>query len=249
MENILNILPNNFILLMLTILFAGFVRGFLGFGSGLIIMPILSFLYSPIFAIVFSIIIEIPSTIYLTFEGARKCKFKEIMPMFFSMMIAFPIGIFFLISINAEIVKIIMSIFVIFFVILIATGWRLKTTITKYILVISGALGGLMGGIAGIAGPPIVTVLLSKGDSNDVTRGNILIMFTGVVLIAIISLYYFNLFSKSLLLLGVITSPFYIIAVITGSRYYSFSGNKYYRNISLLILGIIGFSTLIGAIY
>ena len=212
MENILNILPNNFILLMLTILFAGFVRGFLGFGSGLIIMPILSFLYSPIFAIVFSIIIEIPSTIYLTFEGARKCKFKEIMPMFFSMMIAFPIGIFFLISINAEIVKIIMSIFVIFFVILIATGWRLKTTITKYILIISGALGGLMGGIAGIAGPPIVTVLLSKGDSNDVTRGNILIMFTGVVLIAIISLYYFNLFSKSLLLLGVITSPFYIIA-------------------------------------
>ncbi len=94
----------------------------------------------------FSIIIEIPSTIYLTFVGARTCKFKEIMPMFFSMMLAFPIGVFFLISINTEIIKIIMSIFVIFFVILIATGWRLKTTITKYILVISGALGGLMGG-------------------------------------------------------------------------------------------------------
>ena len=29
----------------------------------------------------------------------------------------------------------------------------------------------------------------------------------------------------------------------------NFSGNKYYRNISLLILGIIGVSTLIGAIY
>ena len=74
-------------------------------------------------------------------------------------------------------------------------------------------------------------------------------MFTGVVLIAIISLYYFNLFSKSLLLIGIITSPFYIIAVIAGSKYYRFSGNKYYRNISLLILGIIGVSTLISAIF
>ena len=115
MENILNILPNNFILLMLTILFAGFVRGFLGFGSGLIIMPILSFLYSPIFAIVFSIIIEIPSTIYLTFEGARKCKFKEIMPMFFSMMLMIPIGTIFLIAVDEQIIKILMSVLVIFF--------------------------------------------------------------------------------------------------------------------------------------
>ena len=249
MENILNILPNNFVLLILTILFAGFIRGFLGFGSGLIAIPILSFLYSPIFAIVFHIIIEIPSTIYLAFIGARTCKCKEIMPMFFSMMIAFPIGTFFLISINAEIIKIIMSIFVIFFVILIATGWRLKTAITKYILIIGGALGGLMGGIAGISGPPIITVLLSKGDSNDVTRGNTLIMFTGVVIVAIISLYYFNLFSKSLLLTGIIASPFYIVAVISGSKYYNLSGNKYYRNISLLILGIIGIATLIEAVY
>ena len=124
MENILNILPNNFILLMLTILFAGFVRGFLGFGSGLIIMPILSFLYSHIFAIVFSIIIEIPSTIYLTFEGARKCKFKEIMPMFFSMMLMIPIGTLFLIAVDEQIIKILMSILVIFFVIKEKTGTK-----------------------------------------------------------------------------------------------------------------------------
>ena len=67
MTILLNFLPDNFIIIILIILFSGFIRGFLGFGSGLITIPILSFLYSPVFAIVFNIIIEIPTTIYLTF--------------------------------------------------------------------------------------------------------------------------------------------------------------------------------------
>ena len=78
MENPLYFLPENYLLIVLVILFSGFIRGFLGFGSGLITIPILSYLYSPIFAMVFNIAIEIPATIYLTYVGAKSCKFKEI---------------------------------------------------------------------------------------------------------------------------------------------------------------------------
>ena len=42
------------------------------------------------------------------------------------------------ISIDEQIIKFLMSVLVIFFVILIASGWRLKSTITKYILIIGG---------------------------------------------------------------------------------------------------------------
>ena len=164
MDSLFYFIPENYILLILVILFSGFIRGFLGFASGLITIPILSLLYSPIFAMVFNTVLEIPATIYLTYIGAKKCKFKEISPMFFSMMITIPIGTIFLVSINEQIIKIIMSIVVIFFVILIAIGWRLKATITKYILAITGIISGLMHGITGMGGPPFATILLSKGD-------------------------------------------------------------------------------------
>lgn len=249
MNLIFEVLPTDFLLIIFVILFSGFVRGFLGFGSGLITIPILSFLYSPVFAIVFNIIIEIPTTIYLTFIGAKTCKFKEISPMFFSMMLTIPIGTIFLISIDEQIIKIIMSILVIFFVILIASGWRLKTTITKYVFLISGIISGLMQGFTGMGGPPFATVLLSKGDKEDVTRGNILIMSTGIVISAIISMFYFNLFSLELFLTGIIAAPFYILASYTGSRFYNLSGKKYFRNISLFVLGLIGLATLIGALF
>ena len=247
MQNFFFFIPENFFLLLIVISFSGFIRGFLGFGSGLVTIPILSFLYSPIFAIVFNIIIEIPTTIYLTFVGAKTCKFKEIIPMFLSMMITIPIGTIFLISIDEKIIKIVMSILVIFFVFLIASGWQLKSSITKLVLVLSGILSGLMQGITGMGGPPFATVLLSKGDNSNVTRGNILIMSTGIVISSVIAMYYFNLFNKQLILTGIVASPIYIFASFGGSQFYAFSGNKYFRNTSLIVLGLIGILTLVSA--
>ena len=248
MDNLFYFIPENYILLLLVIMFAGFIRGFLGFASGLITIPILSLLYSPIFAMVFNIVLEIPATIYLTYVGAKTCKFKEISPMFFSMMIAIPVGTIFLISINEQVIRIIMSILVIFFVILIASGWRLKTTITKYILMITGVISGLIQGVTGMGGPPFATVLLSKGDKNNITRGNILIMSTGTVISAIFSMFYFNLFTKEIFLTGLFTSPLYILVSYVGSQFYDLSGNKYYRNVSLSILCLIGITTLISTL-
>ena len=249
MDSLFYFIPENYILLNTRYSVSGFIRGFLGFASGLITIPILSLLYSPIFAMVFNTVLEIPATIYLTYIGAKKCKFKKISPMFFSMMITIPIGTIFLVSINEQIIKIIMSIVVIFFVILIASGWRLKATITKYILAITGIISGLMHGITGMGGPPFATILLSKGDGNNVTRGNILIMSTGLVISAILSMYYFNLLKKEIFLAALVTSPIYIFTSYTGSRFYNLSGNKYFRNISLLVLGLIGILTLIETLF
>ena len=219
MEHLINNLPANFIYIIIVIIFSGFIRGFLGFGSGLITIPILSFIYSPIFAVVFNIIIEIPTTIYLTLVGIRNCKFKEISPMFFSMMLMIPIGTIFLISVGEQIIKILMSILVIFFVVLIASGWRLQSTITKYVLIVGGTTSGLMQGSTGMGGPPFATILLSKGDNDKVTRGNILVMSSGIVISTVISMYFFNLFSFELIFAGIIASPVYILASYTGSLF------------------------------
>ncbi len=249
MENIINYLPDNFYLIIIIIIFSGFIRGFLGFGSGLITIPILSFLYSPIFAVVFNIIIEIPTTIYLTFIGLKNCKFREISLMFISMMLMIPIGTIFLISVEEQIIKILMSILVIFFVILIASGWRLKSKITKFVLVIGGIVSGLMQGSTGMGGPPFATILLSKGDNDKITRGNILIMSSGIVISTLISMYFFNLFSFELLITGVLASPIYIMASYIGSIFFNTSGKKYFRNISLFALGIIGIVTLLNNLF
>ena len=246
--NLFSFIPDNYFLIALVVIFSGFLRGFIGFGSGLIMIPILSYFYSPVFAMVFNIVIEIPATIYLTFVGIKKSNLREITPMMFTMMLTIPFGTIFLVSVDEQIIKTLMSLLLIFFVILIATGWRIKSTITKYVLVLGGAISGLMQGATGMGGPPYVTVLLSKNDSDDVARANILVITSGLVISAIISLYYFGLFTKDILLTGAISAPIYVFATYIGTKFFNYSGNKYFRNSSLIALGVVGLATLIGAL-
>ena len=248
MHNFFNFTPENYFLIALIVIFSGFLRGFIGFGSGLLMIPILSFFYSPIFAMVFNIVIEIPATIYLTFVGIKKSNLRDITPMMFTMMLTIPFGTIFLVSVDEQIIRTLMSLLLIFFVILIATGWRIKSTITKYVLVLGGAISGLMQGATGMGGPPYVTVLLSKNDSDDVARANILVITSGLVISAIISLYYFGLFTKDILLTGALSAPIYVFATYIGTKFFNYSGNKYFRNSSLIALGVVGLATLIGAL-
>jgi putative Mn2+ efflux pump MntP len=74
-------------------------------------------------------------------------------------------------------------------------------------------------------------------------------MSFGIVVSAIFSMYYFNLFTKEILLTGMITSPIYILASYIGSRFYNLSGNQYFRNASLIVLIIIGITTLLSAFF
>lgn len=246
--NLFSFIPDNYFLIALVVVFSGFLRGFIGFGSGLLMIPILSYFYSPVFAMVFNIVIEIPATIYLTFVGIKKSNLREITPMMFTMMLTIPFGTIFLVSVDEQIIRTLMSLLLIFFVILIATGWRIKSTITKYVLVLGGAISGLMQGATGMGGPPYVTVLLSKNDSDDVARANILVITSGLVISAIISLYYFGLFTKDILLTGAISAPIYVFATYIGTKFFNYSGNKYFRNSSLIALGVVGLATLIGAL-
>lgn len=246
--NLFSFIPDSYFLIALVVIFSGFLRGFIGFGSGLLMIPILSYFYSPVFAMVFNIVIEIPATIYLTFVGIKKSNLREITPMMFTMMLTIPFGTIFLVSVDEQIIKTLMSLLLIFFVILIATGWRIKSTITKYVLVLGGAISGLMQGATGMGGPPYVTVLLSKNDSDDVARANILVITSGLVISAIISLYYFGLFTKDILLTGAISAPIYVFATYIGTKFFNYSGNKYFRNSSLIALGVVGLATLIGAL-
>ena len=246
--NLFSFIPDNYFLIALVVIFSGFLRGFIGFGSGLLMIPILSYFYSPVFAMVFNIVIEIPATIYLTFVGIKKSNLREITPMMFTMMLTIPFGTIFLVSVDEQIIRTLMSLLLIFFVILIATGWRIKSTITKYVLVLGGVISGLMQGATGMGGPPYVTVLLSKNDSDDVARANILVITSGLVISAIISLYYFGLFTKDILLTGAISAPIYVFATYIGTKFFNYSGNKYFRNSSLIALGVVGLATLIGAL-
>ena len=94
----------------ITIALGGFLRGFLGFGAALLIVPVLSALFGPEKALVITYFMEIPTIIYLMPNALKNGDVKTITPIVLALFCTIPIGIYFLITIDPEIVKIVISI-------------------------------------------------------------------------------------------------------------------------------------------
>ena len=230
MENYI-IFPDilSLIIMISVITLGGIIRGFIGFGPALITIPIFAYLYSPAEALVLQVIMEIPSTLYLTRLAVKTCNFKTVLPTFISMIFFIPVGMFLVVSMNPTLMRVFISIVVIVLVIILVMNLKLEKLINQKIMITSGALGGFLQGLAGMGGPPIVTILVARNDSGNETRGNILFLMSGIVVFSIFSQFFYDLIRLDLVLVSILLSPIYMIATFMGSKYYNYNGKKFLK--------------------
>jgi len=99
-----------------------------------------------------------------------------------------------------------------------------------------------------MGGPPIVSVLLTRGDDPDTSRGNVMFLMLGIVVFSIATQIFYGLMSYKLIALGLTASPIYMFATYFGSKYYSSKGKKIFRTLSLVLLAIIAISTFVASL-
>ena len=249
MENYI-IFPDilSLIIMISIITLGGIIRGFIGFGPALITIPIFAYLYSPAEALVLQVIMEIPSTFYLTRLAIKTCNFRTVLPTFISMIFFIPVGMFLVVSINPTLMRVFISIVVIVLVIILALNLKLEKLINQKIMITSGALGGFLQGLAGMGGPPIVTILVARNDSDNETRGNILFLMSGIVIFSIFSQFLYDLISFNLVLVSTLLSPIYMLATYIGSKYYNYNGKKVFKTSVLILLALISISTFVASL-
>ena len=114
---------------LLAVLFAvslaGFVRGFTGFGSALIIIPALTLVFGPKPAVAMHAIIEIPVVLTLAPAAIRHADRSAVLPMLAALAVATPIGALVLRFLDPEPLKIVISIVVLGMVALLTTRDKL----------------------------------------------------------------------------------------------------------------------------
>ena len=86
-----------------------FSAGFLGFGAALVIVPSLSIVLPPVFAIGILVIIEIPTIMYLVPANIRDANLKKLVPMLCGLVIGVPIGTLIWVETEPTIMKLIIS--------------------------------------------------------------------------------------------------------------------------------------------
>ncbi|MEK9673429.1 MAG: sulfite exporter TauE/SafE family protein [Rhodospirillaceae bacterium] len=229
-------------------LVGGFLRGFVGFGGALAIIPVLALIFTPTIGVATHLIMEIPGMLQLMPIAYRQCSRQTVVPALLAVLVGTPFGVYVLTTLDPKPMRIAISIFVLAMVVMLARNWRPKGTMGTKAMAKVGFIGGVVQGGAGIGGPPIVAVLMSRGDDNDTTRGNILAMMGSLVIIAIPLQWYFGVLTVQSVFLGACAAPFYMAATYLGARFYSLGGQRIYRQVAIWLLGTVAVASLASSI-
>lgn len=146
---------------------------------------------------------EIPSTIFLTFNSLKYTNYRQIASMFLSMAVTISIGMFLIVVVDPRYIRIELSILVLFLVLLLASGWTMESKVNFFTVLLSGFSGGILQGTAGMSGPPIVSVLLTQNETTDVSRG---FMMSGVIYVSLLPQFSYGLVTMKLLLIDLTAS-------------------------------------------
>ncbi len=158
-----------------------FVRSFSGFGSALVMTPILLFFFDLRTTVVLIAIIEIPASFYITIHAR-----KNISPYYLKMLvplslIGVAVGSFILTKYDSSLLKRVFGGFTLLFTLRIIIELHLANTEKRkwprVVGFFTGIFGGTMSGMFGTAGPPVAIYLENQIKDKDTLRATMLTYF------------------------------------------------------------------------
>jgi uncharacterized membrane protein YfcA len=215
---------------------SGLVRGFTGFGSALIYMPLIAAIYDPRIAAVTLLLTDFVSSAPYTIPEFRRCTWREVLPISIAMAVAVPFGTFALLVVDPVIIRWGIAILVLGLLAVLIAGWRFHGTPGLPVTIAVGLFAGFCAGAVQIAGPAVIIYWLSRGNNAVTLRANLMVFFALCGAVLVISYFVQGLFSVELFALSVLLGVPYIVAMGIGAYFFHGTSDRFYRNITYTII-------------
>ena len=178
----------NVVLVIVAIGFiSGLARGFSGFGSALIFMPLASSLAAPRLVAAVLQIIDFIAALPLIPNAWRQADRKATFIMVLGAAVGVPLGTFVLTQLDPVTTRWIISLSIAAMLLLLISGWRYRGRDHAALSVGIGGLSGFFSGLAQTPGPPVVAYWLGRPIPAAIARANILLFFAATDFFSVIS--------------------------------------------------------------
>ena len=222
--------------LLLTAALAGAVRGFTGFGTALVFIPIASSIVPPWQAVILLYIIDSVTTLPLVPGALRKCTWREVAPLCIGATITVPIGAYFLLSIDPTALRWALAALALGAVGLLASGWRYHAEPGRLVSAMVGGASGLLGGLCSFWGPPIAIFWLGGQSRKEVVRANIIVFLAAMSCVAGLNYAAHGLFHADVVVLALLLMPVYGCTVWVGTKLFPHVSETGFRRIAYAII-------------
>jgi uncharacterized membrane protein YfcA len=228
------------VLIALAAAIGGFLRGFVGFGGALALVPVLSLATGPRVAVAVSSLTGIPAILQLLPEAFRHSDRRQVAPMAISMILAAPLGSLILTSLDQRLMTGVIGVVVMLLALFTWAAPKGPFMCRRSVSVAAGAASGLLQGAGGIGGPPSVAVLMAQGGEPRQVRANVIATTAVMSLFGAITHFFFGLITIESATISLVLLPIFIGCTWFGARFFMLGGSHYFRAAALLILIGIG---------
>jgi uncharacterized membrane protein YfcA len=232
-------------LAVIVVLVAGIVRGFTGFGSALVMVPVLAILWSPTEAVTAALGLGVVGSAQLVPRALPQARWRELGPMAVTLALFTPIGTAILIGVDPETVRKIIAALILIITTIMLRGWQYGGPRGALPGAAAGAIGGVINGIAAIGGPFAVLYLLALKEDAVTQRANIVVQ---VALMGVFGLLYIALAgaigATDLIRIAILAVPM-LVGTWTGGRLFLRLPGTVFRTIVMWVLIVMSLTILI----
>ena len=230
--------PNVAIAICAIALVCGTARGFSGFGSALIFMPLASSIAAPRLVAALLLIIDFVAAAPLVPNAWKHADRKATAVIVFGALIGVPVGTWFLSRLEPVTTRWIISAFVTALLLLLLSGWRYRGKDHAALSIAIGALSGFCSGLAQTGGPPIVGYWLGRPIASVVARANILLFFGASDFFSVVSYALTGLITLDAIKFSLVVGPVYAIGVLLGATLFGKASEALFRAICYALIAL-----------
>ncbi|KIT17382.1 sulfite exporter TauE/SafE family protein [Jannaschia aquimarina] len=216
---------------------AGLVRGFAGFGTALIYVPLAGIVLPPIWVLITLTVMDLFGPLPNVPKAWREGRPRQVYAL---LLAAFPgllLGLWLLDRLSEDAFRLLASMICLATVALMLAGWRWRGRMTPSVLASIGATSGTLGGVSGLPGPPVILAYVTAPLPVGAIRANVLLYLVGWdIMLGATLAFQGRLFGPPLVLGFALILP-YIAANVVGARLFCPEAERLYRRIAFLLIG------------
>lgn len=215
---------------------SGFVRGFSGFGSALIYIPLIAAIYEPRIAAPTLLLIDLAGSVPFTIRELSRCNWREVGPVTAAAALAVPFGTMALIFIDPILLRWFIAVLVLGLLAVLASGWRYHGNPTLPVSVGVGLFAGFGSGAVQIAGPAVIIFWLGGASSAVIVRANLMVFFMLMGFITGAAYLAQGIITADVLALSVVLGIPFALAMWVGARWFHGTSESAYRRVAYAII-------------
>jgi uncharacterized membrane protein YfcA len=231
---------------ILSALLAGIVSGMTGFGLALISVPLLLFVYEPRTVVVITAVLSVVINFAVVWDSWRDADRRVVIALLPPAFVGVVVGAELLRVVDPDYIRLVVGFVVVFSALLLLRDIRLPGAQTRWGTVVAGSASGALSTSTGLAGPPIVLLLASRGSPKRVFRGSSALYFLVMSLLGLAVLLFRGLLEAGDVPLTLVLVPAAFLGKFIGTALLKKVSEKAFRVVSLglvILTGALGVAT------